>query len=71
MKEEELLGAQQIGDVIKILQKTTHHLYDPDELLTVSKHLFMVTYKSNQIGKVHRNEMPSESYFFSFKACFS
>lgn len=36
MKEEELLEAHQIGDVIDILQHTTHHLFDPDELLTVS-----------------------------------
>ncbi|KAF8409660.1 hypothetical protein HHK36_005738 [Tetracentron sinense] len=36
MKEEELLMAHHIGDVISILQRTTHHLYDPDELLTVA-----------------------------------
>lgn len=36
MKEEELLCAHHIGDVISILQKTTHHLFDPDELLTVT-----------------------------------
>ncbi|XP_008782915.1 growth hormone-regulated TBC protein 1-like [Phoenix dactylifera] len=36
MKEEELLHAHQIGDVIDILQTTTHHLYDPDELLRVA-----------------------------------
>ncbi|XP_042500347.1 growth hormone-regulated TBC protein 1-like [Macadamia integrifolia] len=36
MKEEELLMAHQVGDVISILQKTTHHLFDPDELLTVA-----------------------------------
>ncbi|KAJ4975638.1 hypothetical protein NE237_000744 [Protea cynaroides] len=36
MKEEELLMAHQIGDVINIIQKTTHHLFDPDELLTVA-----------------------------------
>ncbi|THG20637.1 hypothetical protein TEA_000993 [Camellia sinensis var. sinensis] len=36
MKEEELLIAFQVGDVINILQKTTHHLFDPDELLTVA-----------------------------------
>ncbi|MQM23729.1 hypothetical protein Taro_056796 [Colocasia esculenta] len=36
MKEEELLNTHQIGDVIDILQTTTHHLYDPDELLTVA-----------------------------------
>lgn len=36
MKEEELLHTHQIGDVIDILQTTTHHLYDPDELLRVA-----------------------------------
>ncbi|XP_008798753.2 growth hormone-regulated TBC protein 1-like [Phoenix dactylifera] len=36
MKEEELLCTHQIGDVINILQTTTHHLYDPDELLRVA-----------------------------------
>lgn len=36
MKEEELLSANQIGDVIDILQTTTHHLFDPDELMTVA-----------------------------------
>ncbi|MQM02785.1 hypothetical protein Taro_035558 [Colocasia esculenta] len=36
MREEELLSAQQIGDAIAILHTTTHHLYDPDELLTVA-----------------------------------
>lgn len=35
MKEEEILSAHHIGDVIDVLQTTTHHLYDPDELLTV------------------------------------
>lgn len=35
MKEEELLTAHQIGDAINILQTASHHLYDPDELLTV------------------------------------
>lgn len=36
MKEEELLLTHHVGDVINILQKTTHHLFDPDELLTVA-----------------------------------
>ncbi|GAB4859374.1 hypothetical protein Ancab_010837 [Ancistrocladus abbreviatus] len=36
MKEAELLLAQHVGDVIDILQKTTHHLFDPDELLEVA-----------------------------------
>ncbi|KAF6144992.1 hypothetical protein GIB67_013343 [Kingdonia uniflora] len=36
VKEEELLMTSQIGDIISILQRTTHHLYDPDDLLTVA-----------------------------------
>ncbi|KAF7146754.1 uncharacterized protein LOC131322957 [Rhododendron vialii] len=36
MKEEELLTANHVGEVINILQKTTHDLFDPDELLTVA-----------------------------------
>lgn len=35
MNEEELLTAHNIGDVLSILQESTHHMYDPDELLTV------------------------------------
>jgi TBC1 domain family member 2A len=35
MREDDLLRTQHIGDVIDILQTTTHHLYDPDELLMV------------------------------------
>ncbi|KAJ4848475.1 hypothetical protein Tsubulata_032236 [Turnera subulata] len=36
MKENELLLTHHVGDVIYILQQTTHHLFDPDELLTVA-----------------------------------
>ena len=36
MREDDLLRIQHIGDVIDILQTTTHHLYDPDELLMVN-----------------------------------
>lgn len=36
MNEEELLTAHQVGDVINIIQRTTHHLFDPDDLLTVA-----------------------------------
>ncbi|KAL6561208.1 hypothetical protein OROMI_016809 [Orobanche minor] len=34
MNEEELLMTHQVGDVINVIQRTTHHLFDPDELLT-------------------------------------
>lgn len=37
MKEDELLLTHHVGDVINILQKTTHHLFDPDDLLTVKQ----------------------------------
>ncbi|CAK9133398.1 unnamed protein product [Ilex paraguariensis] len=36
MNEEELLKAHQVGDVINIIHRTTHHLFDPDELLPVA-----------------------------------
>lgn len=36
MKEEQLLITHHVGDVINILQRTTHHLFDPEELLTVT-----------------------------------
>ncbi|VFQ93762.1 unnamed protein product [Cuscuta campestris] len=36
MNEEELILAHQVGDVINIIQRTTHHLFDPDDLLTVA-----------------------------------
>ncbi|KAL9252032.1 TBC1 domain family member 2A-like protein [Drosera capensis] len=36
MKEDELLLTQHVGDVVHILQKSTHHLFDPDELLGVA-----------------------------------
>lgn len=41
MKEEELLVTYHVGDAIKIIQNTTHHLFDPDDLLTVSLHVII------------------------------
>ena len=35
MKENELSLTHHVGEVINILQMTTHHLFDPDDLLTV------------------------------------
>ncbi|XWS36719.1 hypothetical protein CRYUN_Cryun20dG0110100 [Craigia yunnanensis] len=57
MKEEELLLTHQVGDVIDILQRTTHHLFDPDELLTVAfdKIGFMTT---NTISKQRKKQEP-------------
>nr|GME14423.1 TBC1 domain family member 2A-like [Ipomoea batatas] len=36
MNEEELLLTHHVGDVINIIQRKTHHLFDPDELTTVA-----------------------------------
>ncbi|KAI3424617.1 Rab-GAP TBC domain-containing protein [Psidium guajava] len=36
MKEDELLLTHHVGDVINVLQRTTHQLFDPDDLLTVA-----------------------------------
>ncbi|XP_019194372.1 PREDICTED: TBC1 domain family member 2A-like [Ipomoea nil] len=36
MNEEELLLTHHVGDVINIIQRSTHHLFDPDELTTVA-----------------------------------
>ncbi|KAH8517921.1 hypothetical protein H0E87_005730 [Populus deltoides] len=58
MKEEELLLTHHVGDVINILQKTTHHLFDPDELLTVAfdKIGSMTT---NTISKERKKQEPA------------
>jgi len=39
MKEDELIPTHHVGEVINILQTTTHHLFDPDDLLTVRQSL--------------------------------
>nr|GEX89128.1 hypothetical protein [Tanacetum cinerariifolium]GEX93052.1 hypothetical protein [Tanacetum cinerariifolium] len=36
MKEEELLATHHVGDVINVIQNTTHRLFDPDDLLIVA-----------------------------------
>jgi len=53
LKEEELLMTHHVGDAIKIIQNTTHHLFDPDDLLTVAfdKISFMTTNLSKQRKK--------------------
>ncbi|CAK7349068.1 unnamed protein product [Dovyalis caffra] len=58
MKEEELLLTHHVGDVINILHKTTHHLFDPDELLTVAfdKIGSMTT---NTISKQRKKQEPA------------
>ncbi|KAL5794228.1 hypothetical protein ACOSP7_002822 [Xanthoceras sorbifolium] len=58
MKEHELLLSHHVGDVINILQRTTHHLFDPDELLTVAfdKIGSMTT---NTISKQRKKQEPA------------
>lgn len=58
MREEELLLTHQVGDIINILQKTTHHLFDPDDLLTVAfdKVGAMTT---NTISKQRKKQEPA------------
>ncbi|KAK4397611.1 TBC1 domain family member 2B [Sesamum angolense] len=36
MNESQLLTTHHVGDVINVIQRSTHHLFDPDELLTVA-----------------------------------
>lgn len=40
MNEEELLVTHHVGDVINVIQRSSHHLFDPDELLTVTASSF-------------------------------
>ncbi|CAO2812799.1 unnamed protein product [Amaranthus hypochondriacus] len=58
MKEDELLFTQQLGDVIHILQKTTHHIFDPDDLLTVAfDQIGSMT--TNTISKQRKKQEPA------------
>ncbi|CAI8587145.1 unnamed protein product [Vicia faba] len=36
MKEDQLIITHHVGEVINVLHTTTHHLFDPDDLLTVA-----------------------------------
>lgn len=58
MKEGQLLLTHHVGEVINILQRTTHDLYDPDELLTVAfdKIGSMTT---NTISKQRKKQEPA------------
>ncbi|KVH93159.1 Rab-GTPase-TBC domain-containing protein [Cynara cardunculus var. scolymus] len=58
MKEEELLMTQYVGDVINVVQNTSHHLFDPDDLLTVAfdKIGFMT---STNISKERKKQEPA------------
>ncbi|OIW16444.1 hypothetical protein TanjilG_19160 [Lupinus angustifolius] len=57
MKEDELLVTHHVGEVINVLQMTTHHLFDPDDLLTVAfdKIGSMTT---NNISKQRKKQEP-------------
>ncbi|PIN11859.1 Ypt/Rab GTPase activating protein [Handroanthus impetiginosus] len=58
MNEDELLMTHQVGDVINVIQRSTHHLFDPDELLTVAfdKIGFMTT---TTISKQRKKQEPA------------
>ncbi|KAL2474542.1 Ypt/Rab-GAP domain of gyp1p superfamily protein [Abeliophyllum distichum] len=58
MNEDELLMAHHVGDVINIIHRTTHHLFDPDELLTAAfdKIGFMTT---TTISKERKKQEPA------------
>ncbi|KAK6118753.1 hypothetical protein DH2020_047500 [Rehmannia glutinosa] len=58
MNEEKLLLTHHVGDVINVVQRTTHHLFDPDELLTVAfdKIGFMTT---TNISKQRKKQEPA------------
>ncbi|KAM5580472.1 hypothetical protein ABKV19_009956 [Rosa sericea] len=58
MKEQELLLTHHVGDVINILQKTTHHLFDPDELLTVAFDQ-IGSFTTNTISKQRKKQEPA------------
>ncbi|GFP84871.1 tbc1 domain family member 2a [Phtheirospermum japonicum] len=58
MNEEELLITHQVGDVINVIQRTTHRLFDPDELLMVAfdKIGLMTT---NTLSKQRKKQEPA------------
>ncbi|CAH8343656.1 unnamed protein product [Eruca vesicaria subsp. sativa] len=58
MKENELLMTHQVGDVINIIQTTSHQLFDPDELLTVAfEKIGSMT--TNAISKHRKKQEPA------------
>ncbi|KAM7271021.1 hypothetical protein ACFE04_030235 [Oxalis oulophora] len=58
MKEDELLLTHQVGDVINIIQRTTHHMFDPDELLTVAFEK-IGSMNTNTISKQRKKQEPA------------
>ncbi|KAL8140477.1 hypothetical protein V2J09_006498 [Rumex salicifolius] len=51
IKEEELLITNQLGDIISIVHKCTHRLFDPDDLLTVA---------FDEIGSMNTNTLSKQ-----------
>ncbi|KAF7831634.1 TBC1 domain family member 2A [Senna tora] len=58
MKEDELLLTHHIGEVLNVLQKTTHHLFDPDDLLTVAFDKKLGSMTTNTISKERKKQEP-------------
>ena len=63
MKEEELLGAQQMHEVVCVFQSATRHLFDPDALLKVQ----IILEKTFGVGK--RNLDCAEVCMFLMTGC--
>lgn len=57
MKEEELLMAPHVGDVINVIHNTTHHLFDPDDLLIVA--FDKLGFMSTNISKERKKQEPA------------
>ncbi|KAG0573664.1 hypothetical protein KC19_VG198400 [Ceratodon purpureus] len=58
MREEELLAAKHVGEVMKILSDVTHSAYDPDELLKVAFDKVGVM-SLQSISKQRKKEQPA------------
>ncbi|CAH9072770.1 unnamed protein product [Cuscuta epithymum] len=62
MNEEELLLTHHVGDVINIIQRSTRHLFDPDDLITVAfeKISFMTTTNISKQRKKQESAVMAE-----------
>ncbi|CAH9089339.1 unnamed protein product [Cuscuta europaea] len=62
MNEEELLLTHHVGDVINIIQRSTRHLFDPDDLITVAfeKIGFMTTTNISKQRKKQESAVMAE-----------
>ncbi|KAL8477917.1 hypothetical protein ACS0TY_029993 [Phlomoides rotata] len=60
MNEEELLLTHHVGDVINVIQRSSHHLFDPDELLTVAVAFDKIGFMtSTNITKQRKKQEPA------------